>query len=351
LGAGASRLEREVAVVAEPDSNSLLISASPRYFEQLEKMVEELDQAAPQVLIQVLLAEVSLEEDLSLGFQWQSFFGSPSARSVARMPVNFFSNTTGGPGVVDGTTMALTVGVTTTDFLLLLRALETQGRLQVLSRPQILASDNQKAEISVGENVPFIRNIRVSDTGSTFSNVEYEKIGIILRVTPQINPEGFVNMQIHPEISSRTDSNIQIGEGVTAPVFRQRSADTTISIKDGQTIVIGGLISDSDEKVERKVPGLGDMPLIGALFRNVESSTVRRELLIILTPRVLTNMEQARRVSLEEHRRLERLTTPLGARKLVDLTTPPSKEEEPEPRIEIIKENVFQEEQPKENKK
>jgi general secretion pathway protein D len=167
----------------------------------------------------------------------------------------------------------------------------------VLSRPQILTLDNQEATITVGEEVPFIRNTRVTDQGSTFNTIEYEDVGIILTVTPHINPNGWVILDVHPEISAISDSTVPIAEGVTAAVFTKREARTTVAVRDGQTIVIGGMMRDNMRDVVRSVPFLGRIPLLGGLFRFTDTVKEKTELLIFLTPYILKSEQELQRMS------------------------------------------------------
>ena len=181
-----------------------------------------------------------------------------------------------------------------------LRALEKVGKLDVLSRPYILASDNHPATITVGQEVPFIRQSRTTETGQTINTIQYEDIGIILNVTPHINPDGLVIMDISPEISTLTGTTIPISETVTAPVFAKRSAQSRVSILDGQTIVIGGLMEDRKTESIRKVPILGDIPILGWLFRRTVEEKTKTELLIFLTPHVVREPEALKAMSEDE---------------------------------------------------
>jgi type II secretion system protein D len=283
-------LARQVQVVAVPDthagvtekdSSTLLVSGSPRFFKTVEAIIRELDQPPPQVLIDVLLAEVKLDDTTEFGVQW-NLLGHPEK----------------GPAVGSGTKFNLgsagfNFTVSSGDFDLLLRALQRQGRLEVLSRPQILAIDNVLSRINVGDRVPFVTNSRIDVNGGVFNTIQYQDVGIILEVTPRINPDGFVKLQVAPEISSLSTSSVQISEGVSAPIINTRQAKTTVTVLDGHSIVIGGLITNKDEAREDKVPVLGDIPLLGLLFKSSKVTKERTELLIILTPRVQRTSTQA----------------------------------------------------------
>jgi general secretion pathway protein D len=184
------------------------------------------------------------------------------------------------------------VAATGGDINFFLRALESQNRLEVLSRPQIMATDNQKANINIGQRVPFITNSQITDTGTTNVVVQYQQVGIILDVTPRINPDGFVKLTVAPEISSVSQANVQISPGVKAIIIDSRTASTTVTVQDGHTIILGGLITTSDQNVEDKVPLLGDLPVLGALFKSTHKEKQRKELLIILTPTVIRNVAE-----------------------------------------------------------
>jgi general secretion pathway protein D len=175
--------------------------------------------------------------------------------------------------------------------------LQKVGKLDVLSRPYILGSDNQKATITVGQQVPFITSSRTTDTGQTINTIQYQDIGIILNVTPHINPEGLVILDVSPEISALTGTTVPISETVNAPVFAKRSATSRVAIQDGQTIVIGGLMQDQKTEDVKKVPLLGDIPLIGTLFRRITTENTKTELLIFLTPQITTQPETLKTIS------------------------------------------------------
>ena len=295
VGTAQRLLDEEVAIVAEPISNSLLISASPRYFEQVQAMIEELDQPQKQVLIQVLLAEVTLDGSTEWGMQWQSDMDL----TEKDIPVDTASvNSRFGldPSSAMG---GLTTTLTGDNWGFILKAMQSDGRLEILSRPQILAVDNQVASIEVGQRVPVVTGSRVTERGDSINTFEYQSVGIQLEVTPRINPDGIVKMDVSPTISSLSSSSVAISSGFTVPIINNRSATTTVSVQDGQTIVIGGLISTEDNERITKIPWLGDIPYIGAAFRRTKKTRVRSELLIILTPHVINTPSEVEKFSRE----------------------------------------------------
>lgn len=304
-------IEKEISVVAVEASNQLLVSASPRYYDQVAQIVNELDQLPPQVLIQVLLAEVTLDDTFALGFEASQAIKVGDGTLKAGSNFGLVANDTG-----------FSVNLTGTDFEFVLNALQTQERLEVLSRPQVLASDNQEANISVGERVPFVTDVRTNTDGSLNQTVQYQDVGIILKVTPKINPDGFVNMMLAPEISGIADSSVTIGSG-SYPKFTKRAATTTVTVKDNQTIVIGGLIRTSESNVAKKVPGLGDLPgLLGAPWRSTKTVKQRTELLIVVTPRVLRTVEDAARVSSQERDRMSIMPRNIENTDLMNIRSP-----------------------------
>ena len=273
-------VEREVVVVPEPITNTLLISATPRYFDEVMRLVAGLDAEAPQVVVQVLIAEVDLtnEEEfgVELGLQTPVLFQRgiiPNANAFGTGTVSF-ANATGGlvpPGVtvnsslnpaaqpgfnfnqpslplgnnplvspqVIGTQGLTNLGVGTVSptqgvsgfvfqaqsdfFNLLIRALKVQGRIDVLSRPQVTALDNQQARVFVGQNFPIVLGSTVTATGLVSNNVSYTPVGVELVITPRITPDGRVIMRVTPEVSSTAPTNVSLGNGVTATAINQQT--------------------------------------------------------------------------------------------------------------------------------
>jgi len=288
LPSASKLLEREVTVVGDQKSNTVLVNASPRYMDRVREIIKELDVDPPQVLIQVLLAEVSLDRTESLGAELgRATIGDVGvAAGMGNLPGiggrtgnqllgSLFTNS-GTPNVAIGAE----------DFELLINALASQSRVQVLSNPSVMVENNSEGFIQVGETIRLPSGVSFSSAGQQ-SSVTPEDIGIILTVKPSINPEGFVRMQIEPEISRLSLQTTQISENFNSPVVTRRRATTTVTVKDGQTVVIGGLISDRFERVDKKIPLLGDIPLVGALFRQFKENSSKTELLIVLTPHVV----------------------------------------------------------------
>lgn len=288
----ASELAGQVSIIADPDTNSLLVRASPTNFEKVKLVLEELDRPVQQVLIKVLIAEVTHENGSDIGTEFSILNLRPSGQG--QEGGTSFNIPTVGPNATGLVVQVLESNVTAT-----IRALETAGKLDVLSRPYILASDNQLASITVGQEVPFITNSRITDNGQTINTIEYGDVGILLDVVPHINPDGLVILDVAPEISTLTGTTVPISELVSAPVIAKRSAQSRVAARNGQTIVIGGLMEDRVTQSVDKVPLLGDIPLVGPyLFSRTRQNKSKTELLIFMTPhvaadpRVLPEMSQ-----------------------------------------------------------
>ena len=166
-----------------------------------------------------------------------------------------------------------------------------------------MVADNQEANITVGESIPIVERVTVTTGGVLVPQVNYQDVGIILDVEPHINPDGFVRMEILQTVSDITGSTVDLGQGLTSPIFLDREAETTVTVKDNETVVLGGLITTRDETREQKVPILGDIPLLGWLARNEIMTSSRTELLVILTPRVVRTIDDYRELSVQERDR------------------------------------------------
>lgn len=305
-GVAESRLmEQDVTVVAHQESNQLIVSTSPRYQSEVLRIIQQLDAPPPQVMIEVMIAEVTLDDNFEMGMEF------------ALQQLHFSETATAGPNgvlhsnsfdIVGGTDLGaagaglggFSFTITGEDFNFLVRALQSDSRLDVIQRPMIMCQNNQTANINIGQQVPFVRGTTTTSGGNTQANIEYEPVGVILNVEPIINPDGYIYMLIEPQVSSVTDSSVPIGNGIFAPIISNQSASTTVAVKDGETVVIGGLITTRKTESESKVPVLGDVPGLGNLFRTTTRRNTRTELLIAMTPTIVRTVEDARRMSAYE---------------------------------------------------
>jgi general secretion pathway protein D len=286
----ASSMYGGVIIQAEPDTQSLIVQVDPKYWPTILAVIEDLDRAVAQVLIKVLIAEVTHDHSNDLGAEL-------SALNIRTSGLGQTGNTNFGLAAANS---GLVVQFLETDFSATIRALEQSGKLDVLSRPYILASDNQQAYILVGQEVPFVTNSTTTDTGNIINTIQYSSVGISIDVIPHINPDGLVTLDIAPEISALAESSVAISNGVNAPVFTSRRALTRVSIRDGHTVVIGGLMQDQKSEQIDKIPLLGDIPVVGALFRRTRDSKSKTELLIFLTPHVASQPEKLKDMTRDE---------------------------------------------------
>jgi general secretion pathway protein D len=351
------QIEREVVVEAEAATNSLLISATPRYFEEIRNLVEKLDAAPLQVVIQALLVEVTLDNTdefgVELGFQDSVLFDRSIVSNVLQVPT-----TTTAPNGVQTTTQSIisrtvapgfnfnnqafgqnpinqgkvgkqsltnfAVGRVNGDLgygglvlsagsesvNVLLRALSVSRRVDVLSRPQIRTLDNQTAQIQVGQQVPIVDGVNTGIAGNAQPIVRQDQAGIILTVTPRITPDQTVVMEVVAEKSAFTGAGVPIftdattGNVIESPIKDLTNARAVVSVRDSQTIVLGGMITRSQEDETRKVPLLGDIPILGLAFRYDFHSHRRTELLIFLTPRVIRTDEDSELIKQIETQRI-----------------------------------------------
>jgi len=282
---GGDDLSEETYFEADLDTNTLLVLTSSKNYEKIKPILEDLDKPVGQVLIKVLFAEVTHSDSIDLGTEFSMLNLRSSGDSVDSTmlfgkPASLFTEA----GTLKPT--GLSVRTIEGDLDITLRALQETGKLNVLSRPYILTRNNQLATITVGEEVP-IPTGTTTVAGQTQTTIEYrDDIGIVLDVTPSINLDGLVNMTVSPKITTRSTETVAISEDLNAVAFAKRSAETRVAVHDGQTIVIGGLIEDQLKDTVKKVPLLGDIPILDLLFKRTIKEKTKTELLIFLTPHV-----------------------------------------------------------------
>jgi general secretion pathway protein D len=274
-------LEDEIRVVADETRNLLVIQATPRDYHQIRILLNQLDILPRQVLIEVLIAEVQLDKSRKLGVEWQYLFDmGRNYNATVSSSVNLAGNISSGFLYSVEKTERLTAAV---------RALAEENAVNILSSPHVLASDNKEAKIDVSEEIPVVtgRVSSVDNNDLITETVQYRDTGVLLTVTPHINEHGLVTMDISQEVSELSDKTVA---GITNPIFFKRKAQTTLSVQNGQTIVIGGLIREKKSKGDTGVPLLKDLPLLGYAFKRVGTETSRTELMIFITPHVIANL-------------------------------------------------------------
>ncbi len=330
--------DRDLIVVPENQTNSLLLSVSPRLYEEVRRMIDRLDRRPPMVLIKTLIAEVSLQDGFEIGGEvglqdsllFDRGVAGASPQSVPGFTFNNLQtpnlnqegrNSLASRGVTSfgvGTSQIINAGsgqgfafsAASDSISLFLRTLQTANRLQVLSRPQIMTVDNTTGFINVGQAFPRPTGLNVTGIGNTQIGIEDIDVGITLQVTPRVGADGLIIMDID---ASRKNVNFTVGQviGTTntgtdifVPAIDQSVARSTITAFDGQTVVFGGLIAKSRTNFTKRVPYLSSIPLLGVFFRYDAEQETRNELLVIMTPTLVTGDEDLEYVKTEESNRM-----------------------------------------------
>ncbi|MFT4570092.1 MAG: general secretion pathway protein D [Hyphomicrobiaceae bacterium] len=326
LGGGDSEnsdlFEQEVRLVEDEITNSLVILATPRDYQTIRQVLVDLDIVPRQVLIEVMIAEISLNEAETFGVNQQLIGTNTSSNADSSTATTddqggtFFDlfgeevrliGNLGSSGL-SGTVSHFRDGVEV--YKAVIDANRSQGRIKVLSRPHIMTSDNQEARILIGQEVPIITSQSDTDVVSNNStrflqNVQYRDTGVIISVLPQVNSEGLVNLQIQNEVSEIDNSTNDATADISSPTFRTREAETTVVVSSGETIVIGGIISETSNENRSGVPYLMNLPVIGRYFRSSSQDLRRTELIILITPFVVRDREEAKSVTEEFKRRVD----------------------------------------------
>ena len=274
------------------ETRSVIVIADEETNQQINDLIQELDKPKSQVLIKVAFVELTHNDNSNLGID-AVFSGSIGGGEGNALTAGTAFDLGGSGGLMQ---------LNYDDVSVSMNALAEEGKVEILSRPSILTRNNREALISVGSLVPFMQTGNVNSvTGVQIPQYEYEPIGISLRVTPYITPHGLVELSLFPEISETTGDKIEVSEGLQLPVFATRSAQTVVVTPNGKTVIIGGLMQDNKVETVRKVPLLGDIPILGSLFRHKEMKDTKTELLIFLTPFIVQNPNDL--VSLTEQER------------------------------------------------
>ena len=282
-------------VSVDPETRQVFVVTDEETAANVSEVIKNLNRPTPQVLIKCVFLEATYSKDLDVGVDGvykHTISGSSiselNGAAVATTPASAFQAAAG----------AATYGFSSLggDLQVTLSALAKAGKTEILSRPSILARNNQPATISLGQQVPLITNTRFDNFGNQINTVSYQNVGIILTVTPFITSDSMVEMVVTPQTSELADRSQWVpissggtngGSSFSAPVINSRSADTVVVVPDGQTVVIGGLMQSKKLDSQTKVPILGDIPLLGLLFKHKVSSNGKTELMIFMTPHIV----------------------------------------------------------------
>jgi general secretion pathway protein D len=281
----------QARITYDPETRSLIIVSDDDTAEHIKSIVTQLDRPTPQVLINCVFLEATYTKGLDLGVE------GTYKHTISGSGVDAINTPAGQQNIAKTIFGAAATGGAYTligkDLNVTLTALAQAGKTEILSRPSVLARNNQQAVITIGQQVPLITSVNYDNFGNQRNAVDYQDVGIILQVTPFITSDDMVEMVIAPSISQVSDSSVNIAGStnspVLAPIINVRSADTVVVTPDRQTVVIGGLMQNTKLKTDSKVPLLGDIPLLGYLFKRTQSTDAKTELLIFLTPSIVKN--------------------------------------------------------------
>lgn len=275
----------KVTVVADSNTNSLIVVGDPDAVELLKQIIEKLDRIPEQVMIETMIVEASLDATDKFGLEWtlaqSKVFGDKSTSGTAATNFDLASTAT------TGFKYTLTGG----DLSAFMNAFKTDTRYRVLSTPRIFTSNNVEATINISQSIPYVTSTEKNTDGTYVYNYSFQDVGIVLTVTPRISPSGTVTLDV-----TQTANDLQGYTSFNAPIVNQREATTTISVKDSDTIVLGGIMRSSVSATTNKVPLLGDIPLLGELFKSRSKTEQKTELLVFLTPKIVHNSNDAKTI-------------------------------------------------------
>lgn len=314
-------------VQADPSTNTLIISAPDPVYRSLREVIDQLDQRRAQVLVESLIVEVNAEDAAEFGIQWMTGGGNIAdggSGFVGGANLGGSGITKAGATTLDSLAAGLSLGVVkgTVNVLgqqvvnlgVLARALERQGGTNILSTPNLMTLDNEEASIMVGRTVPFVTG-QYTTTGDGASNpfqtIQREDVGLTLKVRPQISEGGTVKMALYQEVSS-IDTAMSVS--ANSPVTRKRALSTNVLVDDGQIIVLGGLLEDSIEDGTQSVPLLGDIPLVGNLFKYEKRKRTKTNLMVFLRPHIVRNAQDSQSLSLDRYNYMRAVQTGLPDR-------------------------------------
>ncbi|WP_083432031.1 type II secretion system secretin GspD [Atopomonas hussainii] len=303
----------EVNIQASEATNALVVTGPPDVIDAVGYIIDKLDIRRAQVLVEAVIVEVSESEGRDLGIEWRT---SSSAKGGDGWYGGTLYRDTAGAGAENEAPNLLTgmaLGFYRNGSLRgLFKALETSDALNILSKPNLVTLDNEEAKIVVGQNVPFVTGRSTSASSPTdnpFQTIERKDVGITLTIKPQVNEGDAITLDITQEISSVSNSRVTQAQDI---ITNTRSVKTRVLVEDGQTLVLGGLISDELQDGDAKVPFLGNVPIIGALFRSEKKTKKKNNLMVFIQPRIIRSSEDAQLVTGGRYRYVDETAERLG---------------------------------------
>ena len=308
---GAASGGAAVTIVADKDTNSLIIQTAPWFYPTVEEVIRRLDTMPKQVLIEVLIAEVTLDDTNKYGINW-----ALNGQGSVGLPGETLNLTTATAlsAAVDAAAFSFTIAEAGR-ISAAITAYAQDSKLNILSAPHILATNNKEAKIDVGQEVPILTSqTTTTESGSDATttqptDIEYRSTGVILTVTPHINDGGYVTLDVLQEVSEAQENTLG---GTTSPIIRKRTAKTTMVVKDNQTLVVGGLIAEKRTNSQEGLPWLKNIPIIGYLFGSKSTTLTRTELVLMITPRVVKTVEEGDRLTQQVKERVLTLKKGIG---------------------------------------
>lgn len=338
----AGKVFGDVTITADKPTNALIVNATPEDYDGIKDLIAQLDIKRKQVFVEVLILEVSMDALLELGASLQGaadvnndsvVFGTSNLNKgkVSLTDLNAGSSSST-PTLLSKAVSGILLGglfspistvgadgsiITIPALSALIQLSQTDTDINVLSAPRLLTSDNEEAEIIVGSNVPIITSRSKDNDGNPINTVERQDVALTLRFTPQITEGNLVRLKVYQEISDVVPSNQSVGTvDQVGPTFKKRLLRNSIVVRDGKTVVLGGLFQTNRTETNSKVPLLGDIPFLGRLFRSSSTSEKKTSLLIFITPKVVRSSEDMERITRENRSNLKLFNTEDGAKRL-----------------------------------
>ena len=302
---GSGTLMAEVHITPDVVRNALIIEATPSDYRTIAEILRQIDILPRQVLIEATIAEIKVDSSTEFGMEWQ--FGKGAAAATGGSFMAAINSIIGG-ATAPSAGLQYSIGVTD-KWYAALHAAAREGNVNIISSPHVLASDNTEAKIDVSREIPIASGETTVASGSTVSEttIEYRDTGVILSVTPHINERGLVTMDVSQEVSDLEKESINVA-GKDYPAFFKRTVNTTLTVGHGQTVVIGGLIKDKEEEAITGVPCLIKIPVVRYMFGEWGKSVEKVELVVLITPRVVANLDDIDAMTREFKQKVKNVT-------------------------------------------